>query len=92
MVADILNLPVFISSSEGTKEAAALGGALLAKWVWWRSSHVGGSFEDMAKELGEGIVTIKVAEPDSEKEKFYEGLVEAYGKCEEIVLRSVESA
>ena len=34
----------FLSS---TKEAAATGGALLAKYAWWKLSHPDGTFEDM---------------------------------------------
>lgn len=69
-----------------TKEAAGMGGALLAKYAWWRERNSGrGSFEEMsAGEVG-GMKC--VAEPRVELARIYEGLVEVYRECEDRVVK-----
>jgi len=104
MVADVLGLPVYVAPSGGG--SAASGGALLAKFAWWKARRhqdvlsgpdctvgddpeaVGSTFEDMRKASG-GLVVEKVAEPDRDKEKVYEDLIDTFRKCEDMVVRSL---
>ncbi|TFK51820.1 actin-like ATPase domain-containing protein, partial [Heliocybe sulcata] len=89
IAADVFGLPVYVP--DGSKEAAAVGGAWLAKWAWWRKQRSGGlgegTFEEMTASLTENVK--KVAEPTGEERVrgFYEGMVDAYRKCEEMVVR-----
>lgn len=63
-----------------TKEAAGMGGALLAKYAWWKEKKAG-SFEDMS---GGEVVGMKcVAEPREEIREEYKGLVRLYVACEQ---------
>lgn len=68
---------VYVSS---TKEAAGLGGALLAKYAWWKQSNGGSkSFEDMsATPIGLDCV----AKPRLEDRKIYDSLVGIYDTFE----------
>ncbi|EEB89125.1 hypothetical protein MPER_12818 [Moniliophthora perniciosa FA553] len=86
LAADLFNMKVYISA---TKEAAGMGGALLAKFAWWRQNvNEDGSFEEMSAESGSGPLNFKcVAEPKMAPE-VYEALVEPYRACEEKVVRS----
>jgi xylulokinase len=74
-------MDVYVS---GTKEAAGLGGALLAKYAWWKQFNPGKSFEDM----GDGaIIGLKcVAKPRLEIRKVYDSLVSVYDTLEEQVV------
>ncbi|KAJ6619732.1 actin-like ATPase domain-containing protein [Mycena sp. CBHHK59/15] len=65
-----------------TKEAAGMGGALLAKYAWWKEVHGGtGTFEEMTG--GEVVGMQCVAEPRPAVAKVYDGLVGVYQLCEE---------
>jgi xylulokinase len=76
-------MDVYVSS---TKEAAGLGGALLAKYAWWKQSNAGKSFEDMGANDG----AVCVAKPRPEIRKGYDTLVSVYDRLEEqVVLSSV---
>ncbi|KAJ7066949.1 actin-like ATPase domain-containing protein [Mycena amicta] len=79
LAADIFGMKVYVS---GTKEAAGMGGALLAKYAWWRAERGhSGSFEQMT---GGEVGALKcVAEPRPEVSKVYDGLVGIYQLCEE---------
>ncbi|KAG6891180.1 hypothetical protein C0995_008432 [Termitomyces sp. Mi166 len=68
IAADIFGVKVYVSS---TKEAGGMGGALLAKYAWWKAAHGGqGSFEDMT---GGAIIGLHcVAEPRKEVTEVYE--------------------
>ena len=73
-------MDVYVSS---TKEAAGLGGALLAKYAWWKQSNAGKSFEDMdATPLGLECV----AKPRPEIRKVYDSLVGVYDTLEALVV------
>ena len=72
---------VYVST---TKEAAAIGGALLAKWARWKMSN-SGSFEDMTGGLMPGMTC--VAEPRPEIAKVYEQFLEVYDACERQVVQ-----
>ena len=75
-------MDVYVSS---TKEAAGLGGALLAKYALWKQSNPGKSFEDMG--AGDVAVGLKcVAKPRPEIGKIYDTLVSVYGTLEEQVV------
>ncbi|KAF8074959.1 actin-like ATPase domain-containing protein [Lyophyllum atratum] len=82
LAADIFGMKVFVSS---TKEAAGMGGALLAKYAWWKAKNGGnGTFEDMTG--GEVTGLLCVAEPVKEVTDVYETLVDLYRACEEQVV------
>ncbi|KAG6812779.1 hypothetical protein H0H92_000549 [Tricholoma furcatifolium] len=85
IAADIFGMKVFVSS---TKEAAGMGGAILAKYAWWKAQHGGqGSLEDMT---GGEITGLQcVAEPRKEVTEVYEKLVDVYRACEmQVTLKS----
>lgn len=78
-------MKVFVSS---TKEAAGMGGALLAKYAWWKAERGGhGSFEDMTG--GEVVGLRCVAEPREAVTPVYEKLVDLYRACEDQVIAKV---
>ncbi|KAG6832258.1 hypothetical protein H0H87_002154 [Tephrocybe sp. NHM501043] len=82
IAADIFGMKVFVST---TKEAGGMGGALLAKYAWWKAENGGqGSFEDMTG--GEVTGLQCVAEPRKEVAEVYEKLVDVYRACEEQVV------
>ena len=75
-------MKVYVSS---TKEAAGMGGALLAKYAWWRRERGGkGSFEEMTG--GEATGLQCVAEPTKNVHEIYQKLVKVFGDCEEQVV------
>lgn len=74
-------MKVFVST---TKESAATGGALLAKWARWKLSNQG-SFEDMTGGQMPGMTC--VAEPRPDTVKVYNHLLEAYDTCEQQVIQ-----
>ncbi|KAF5350250.1 hypothetical protein D9758_007853 [Tetrapyrgos nigripes] len=86
LAADLFNMRVYVSA---TKEAAAMGGALLAKFAYWRANgNEYGSFEEMSAMTGtEGLGMKCVAEPQEKVAQAYGGLIEAYTLCEEQVVR-----
>ncbi|KAL1698442.1 hypothetical protein EV121DRAFT_297185 [Schizophyllum commune] len=83
LAADVFGMKVYVSS---TKEAAALGTSLLAKYAWWKGLNVGeGTFEEMS---GGEVPGMKcVAEPNQETHKVYTNLVDVYRWCEADVVR-----
>ncbi|KAF5383796.1 hypothetical protein D9615_003543 [Tricholomella constricta] len=82
IAADIFGMKVFVSS---TKEAAGMGGALLAKYAWWKAARGGnGTLEDMTR--GEITGLQCVAEPREEVSDVFEKLVDVYRACEEQVV------
>ncbi|KAF7312282.1 hypothetical protein MIND_00241200 [Mycena indigotica] len=83
LAADLFDMKVYVSS---TKEAAGMGGALLAKYAWWRAARGDtGSFEEMTG--GEVGALECVAEPRQEVSQIYDELVEIYQLCEEDVVQ-----
>ncbi|KAF8659819.1 hypothetical protein AX16_001704 [Volvariella volvacea WC 439] len=81
LAADVFDMKVYVSS---TKEAAGLGGAILAKYAWWRTAKHEGTLEDMT---GGKIVGLRcVAEPRPEVVRKYQDLVDVYVRAEEIVV------
>lgn len=83
LAADVLGMPAFVAA--GGKQGAGAGGAVLARFAWWKIQHPEGTFEEMINADEERMH--KVAEPRPEVTKIYEGLVEEYNKCEEIVIK-----
>jgi len=81
--ADLFGIPAYVA--EDTSEAAATGGALLARYAWWQSNGRSGAFEEMRALDAEKMKL--VAEPDTEITKVYDGLVEAYALCEDFVVK-----
>ena len=85
--ADLFGIPTYVA--EDTSEAAATGGALLARYAWWRSNGSPGmSFEEMR--AGDTERMKFVAGPDAEITKVYDGLVESYTLCEDFVVKACE--
>lgn len=82
IAADIFGMDVFLSA---TKEAAATGGALLAKYAWWKVSHPDGTFEDMPGGAAMGLRC--VAKPRREISIIYDDLIDTYNKCEQEVVK-----
>lgn len=85
LAADVFGMRVYVAES---KEAAGTGGAVLAKFAWWRAQIGGasGSFEEMSTETGEVERMRLVATPKGEVTKVYDGLVDNYRRCEERVV------
>lgn len=80
---DICNMKVYIS---GTKEAAAMGGGLLAKFAWWNKMNGKcAKFEEMTE--GKVVGLQCVAMPRSEISRMYEQLVGIYTTSEEYVVK-----
>ncbi|KAJ2934852.1 hypothetical protein H1R20_g2271, partial [Candolleomyces eurysporus] len=86
IAADIFDMNVYVST---TKEAAGMGGALLAKYAWWKIRNPEGTFEDMTG--GEGVGESRVAEPKKEQSQIYDALVPIYTACEEAVVAASAS-
>lgn len=87
LVADILGLPVYIASSSGS---AATGGALLAKFAWWKrqlapDAQATASFEEMRKEFGE-LEVERVAQPVMKNEHLYGRILEEFRRCEKSIV------
>jgi len=87
LAADLFNMKVYISS---TKEAAGMGGALLAKYSWWKQNgNSRGTFEEMSAMMGSEALGMKcVAEPREDVAMQYEALVAPYTTCEEQVVQA----
>ncbi|EPQ56533.1 actin-like ATPase domain-containing protein [Gloeophyllum trabeum ATCC 11539] len=95
MAADVFGMEVYVP--DGSREAAAVGGAWLAKWAWWRKQQgVGeglggrGTFEEMTASLRENVKRVAVPVGDERVRGFYEGMVGVYRTCEEMVVRECE--
>ncbi|KAG8220964.1 hypothetical protein J3R82DRAFT_2469 [Butyriboletus roseoflavus] len=74
LAADLFGIRVYVPES---KEAAGTGGAILAKFAWWKQQNGGsGTFEEMS--YGDVERMRLVAEPRSEVTKGYDRLVDAY--------------
>lgn len=93
--ADILGHPVYVADASGS---ATVGGALLARWGWYRatgstrglSQEYEGKSEDLPFEAtreGGGVKVQLVAEPHPDAVKVYEGLVETYKQNEDAVVK-----
>ncbi|KAF8906212.1 D-xylulose kinase [Gymnopilus junonius] len=81
IAADIFGMDVYVSA---TKEAAASGGALLAKYAWWKLLNPNGTFEEMTGREVTGLQC--VARPRKDISDIYSGLVSVYGICEQQVV------
>ncbi|KAH7890800.1 hypothetical protein F5I97DRAFT_1933955 [Phlebopus sp. FC_14] len=82
LAADLFGMRVYVAES---KEAAGTGGAILAKFAWWKAQNGGwGTFEEMS--YGDVERMRLVAEPKPEVTKAYVELVGTYRLCEEQVV------
>jgi len=89
LVADVLNLPVYVAA---TSASATIGGALLAQFAWWRQTTGRlGSFEEMREEVGATKSLKKVLDPRETESKMYDALLETYEKCEGEVIELCRS-
>ncbi|KAI0272370.1 actin-like ATPase domain-containing protein [Gloeopeniophorella convolvens] len=87
--ADLFGIPAYVA--EETAEAAATGGALLARYAWWKGNDgAGGSFEQMRASDTERMKL--VAQPNEEITKVYDGLVVPYQFCESYVVVECEDS
>lgn len=86
LASDILGLPVYTATNGG--DSAAHGGALLAKYAWWKHQHgeSGTSFEDMRREMGDVLALEQVAKPSVENEHLYGRLLNEFRHCEQIIV------
>ncbi|KAG6331616.1 hypothetical protein ID866_7470 [Astraeus odoratus] len=94
VAADVFGMHTYVADAEtGTKEAAALGGAMLARYAWWRDIEGRqGSFEEMMAEVARcahhvGDMKL-VAVPDGKAARVYDTLVDAYERCEKLVIET----
>ena len=82
LTADILGMKVYVAT--GGKEAAAIGGAQLARYAWWKGRNGdNGTFEGMVS--GDPDTIRLVAEPRPGVSSVYDGLVAPYRACEALV-------
>lgn len=82
LAADVFGIKVYVAT--GGKEAAAVGGAQLARYAWWKGRNGGnGTFEEMVSGDPEAIRL--VAEPRSGAFSVYEALVDPYRICEALI-------
>ncbi|KAI0063974.1 actin-like ATPase domain-containing protein [Artomyces pyxidatus] len=85
LAADLFGMDAYVA--EDTKEAAGTGGAVLAKFAWWRSRNGGsGTFEEML--AGQVERMKKVATPNEAITSVYDGLIGPYRLCEEYVVKN----
>ncbi|KAH9072308.1 actin-like ATPase domain-containing protein [Lactarius deliciosus] len=81
--ADLFGIPAYVA--EDTSEAAATGGALLARYAWWKGKDgTRDSFEKMR--AGDAERMELVAEPDEKITRVYDGFVKTYSLCENFVV------
>lgn len=86
LAADVFGMKVYVAT--GGQEAAAIGGAQLARYAWWKRRNGGtGTFEEMISVDPKAVRL--VAEPRPEVVNIYEGLVDPYRRCEALVLRQL---
>ncbi|KZV74500.1 actin-like ATPase domain-containing protein [Peniophora sp. CONT] len=89
IAADILGMPAYIAAD--TREAAGTGGALLARFAWWRAQAGGrGTFEEMR--AMDSLRMRRVATPKEEVTHVYDALVEPYRTCEALVIKACPGA
>lgn len=82
LAADIFGMKVYVATNG--KEAAAIGGAQLARYAWWKEHNDEyGTFEEMVS--GDPETVILVAEPRLGAFNVYESLMEPYRTCEALV-------
>lgn len=85
LAADLFGMATYVA--EGSKEAAGMGGAVLAKFAWWRAHNGGvGTFEEMR--AGDVERLRQVAVSKREVTAVYDSLVESYRACEAVVVKA----
>ena len=88
LVADVFGIKVYVATSG--KEAAAIGGAQLARYAWWKGHHgVHATFGEMV--AGDPEPVKLVTEPRPEVVGVYESLAEPYRRCEALVAQNLAS-
>ncbi|KAK0217843.1 hypothetical protein IW262DRAFT_1274547 [Armillaria fumosa] len=87
LAADLFDMKVYISA---TKEAAAMGGALLSRFAWWKATEAPhGTFEEMCSGVDAEAFGMKcVAIPNPDAALAYSDLVEPYVACEDAVVET----
>ena len=84
LAADVFGMTVYVAT--GGKEAAAIGGAQLARYAWWKGQNGGkGTFEEMV--ASDPVPVKPAAEPRPNVAKVYGSLVESYRRCEALVVQ-----
>jgi xylulokinase len=85
LAADVFGMQVYVTVRPENKEAASMGGAMLARFAWWRRGDGGlRSFEDMDAKAVQRLKL--VAKPRSGVNQIYEEQLRTYRACEEIVV------
>ncbi|KAG8680759.1 hypothetical protein FRC08_016072 [Ceratobasidium sp. 394] len=85
--ADVLHLPVYVADASGS---ATVGGALLARWGWYKATGYQGASPDVPFEEtreGGGVSVRLVAEPHPEAVAVYNGLADMYEQNEAAVIK-----
>ncbi|KAG8744615.1 hypothetical protein FRC10_009840 [Ceratobasidium sp. 414] len=85
--ADVLHLPVYVADASGS---ATVGGALLARWGWYKTTGYEGASADILFEAtreGGGASVKLVAEPHPEAVEVYNGLADMYEQNEAAVIK-----
>ncbi|KAM6497071.1 actin-like ATPase domain containing protein [Amanita muscaria] len=82
IAADIFGMKVYVSQ---TKEGAAMGAGILAKYAWWkaRRDDPSSALEDMMEPQVTGLQCVAI--PKEEHRQVYEELVGIYTSCEDRV-------
>ena len=78
---DVFDIDICISPTE---EGASFGGALLARYAWWRQSDPDAIFDDMMDGAAVGLTC--VAHPREDAARVYSGLLDMYNDCETQVI------
>ena len=73
---DVFDIDICISLTE---EGASFGGALLARYAWWRRSNPDAVLDDM-DDAAVGLTC--VAHPQEDAARVYSGLLDVYNECE----------
>lgn len=79
-------MDVYVSSME---QAASYGGALLARYAWWKQSHPNGSTGDMMNRERRGVDLECVAKPRTHATRVYDSLVSIYDYCENQIVKNL---
>jgi xylulokinase len=79
LLKDVFDVAICISPTE---EGASFGGAVLARYAWWRQFNPDAILDDV---MMEGGLTC-VAHPREDAARVYSGLLDMYNDCETQVM------
>ena len=85
LAADVFGMKVYVAN--GGKEAAAIGGAQLARYAWWKGRNgANATFEKMVADDQEPVKL--VTEPRPQVVSVYKGFIQPYRRCEALVAQT----